>query len=67
MRESRPVDLMGGMHGLVAEGGGRIPHQGDVIAEFDGKSADRLDGGIGDHADNDHVADAKQKPLFVER
>src|SRR3954451_18793423 len=57
---------MGGMHRLVAEGGGRILHQGDVIAELGGKSAGRLDARIGDHANNDHVAYAELLQLQVQ-
>lgn len=34
MGEGRPVQVMRRVHRLVAEGGGRVAHQGHVIAEF---------------------------------
>jgi len=34
MGEGRPVQVMRRMHHLVAEGGGRVAHQGHVIAGF---------------------------------
>src|SRR5689334_908166 len=45
---------------------GRINNQGDLVAEFRGESAGRLDAGVGDHADEDHVAYAELLQLQVE-
>jgi hypothetical protein len=48
------------------KGGGRILHQSDVVAEPGGKSSGRLDAGIGDRTNNDHVAYPEPLELQVE-
>ena len=54
------------MHGLLAERGGGVLDQGDVVPEFHAKAAGRLDAGAGDHADQHDAADAVLLELQIE-
>ena len=53
----RSIDVVGGVHRLVAEGRGRVLDQRDMIAELLAKPAGRFDAGVGDHADQDDLLD----------
>jgi hypothetical protein len=62
----RSVDGVRGMHRFSAQVGGRVLHQGDVVAELHRKAPCRLDAGVGDHADDDHALNAELLELLVE-
>jgi len=62
----RPVDGVGGVHRLSAEGGGGILDQGDVIPEFHAEAAGRFDTRVRNHADQDDVANAVLLELKIE-
>ena len=66
MGVGRPIDRVSGMHGFWTGGGGCILHQSDVKAELHGKPTGYLDAGVGDHADNNDVADAELLQLYGE-
>jgi hypothetical protein len=46
------------VHHFVRESGGGIAHQRHVIAELHGEPGCRLDAGIGEQSDDDHLRDA---------
>ena len=66
MGVGRSVDGMGGVHRLMAEGGGGVPDQRDVISELHAEAAGRFDAGVGDHADQDDMTNAVLLELQVE-
>src|SRR5262245_40277782 len=55
------------MHLCVAEGGGRVAYQRDVVAKIHCVLGCGLDAGVGNQADNDHVGDAVLLELHVEK
>src|SRR5271156_5540103 len=57
---------MGGVHRLMAEGGGGVPDQRDVISELHAEAAGRFDARVGDHADQDDMTNAVLLELHVE-
>lgn len=58
MGEGRTVELVGGVHHLFFECGGRIADQRDVVAEFRCIAGGGFDAGIGQQTDDDDVGDA---------
>ena len=55
MGVGRAVDVVRGVQGLVAEGGGGVADQGHVVAQLRGRTAGALDAGVGRQADQDEV------------
>src|SRR6516225_9978930 len=64
--ESGPIDFVRGMHLRVPEGGGRVAYQRDVVAELHCVLGGRLNAGVGNQADNDHVRYAVLLKLHVQ-
>src|SRR5262245_59032160 len=64
--EGGSIDFVRGMHLCVAEGGGRVTYQRDVVAKLHCVLGCGLDAGLGNQADNDHVGDAVLLELHVE-
>src|SRR5207302_1021059 len=61
VREARSIDLVRRMHAFMAEGSGRILHEGDVVAQLHAKTRGGFDAGVRDHADENDLLDP---PLF---
>jgi hypothetical protein len=62
----RSIDGVRGVHRFSAQVGGRVLHQGDVVAELHRKAPCRLDADVGDHADDDHPLNAELLELLVQ-
>src|SRR5262245_28309345 len=64
--EGGSIEFVRGVHLRVPEGGGRIAHQRNVVAEFHRVLGGGLDAGVGNQAGNDYVRDAALLELHVE-
>ena len=66
MGVGRPVDGMGDVHPLLAEGRRGVFDQSDVIPQLHAEAAGRLNAGVGDQTDQDDAADAVLPQLQIE-